>query len=95
MEEFLKLILPAKLIPEKSVVTKKTGEKEYILTKSIKIYDQVGKSNQVINANDGTVFLVDGENINVHSGETLMCWVVDESSLLRWLEERQEGSEEQ
>jgi len=57
-QEFLKVLLPAHEIPDKAIVTKRTGEKEYVLRRSITVYREDGEKTTVT-ANDGTVFLVD------------------------------------
>lgn len=88
----MKLILPANQIPEGATVTKRTGESEYCLRRSLKMYT-AGAAMKEIKADDGCVFLVGPSgNVNIHSGETELAWVVEENELYYWLDERQQGT---
>ncbi len=80
----MKVIQSLKNIPEGSIVTKITGNKEYIVRSSIKIY---GDKPQELKAQDGTRFLVANDgSISCLHGETELAWHVTEINFLRWLE---------
>ena len=95
----LRLLLPAGEIPLKSTVTVRTGEKRYLLTNELKIYDKQDNGNrstaQVIKAKEGAVFLTPTDNvqgdINAVSSKTMLLWNVEEEVFEPWLYERING----
>lgn len=93
-DDVFKLLLPAAEIPDGATVSKRTGEAEYVLKTSLKIFaGKTGTTDQVIKAHDGAVFLVSPNgSINAYPGTTLIHWIVGEDELFRWLEERREGT---
>lgn len=102
----ISLILPAKLIPDESTVTKRTGLKEYTLRSSIKIVpyiengDEYVKNDPVEVTSEGSLFLIDGNPYGPYgytciSEETLLRWVlkdeVDMDIFQSFLENRNNG----
>lgn len=74
--EFLKVILPAYLIPINSVVTEKTGKKEYKITDRVRIFDD-SEGTKVISAQDGARFITAGNgDFNVVNSTTELVWIV-------------------
>jgi hypothetical protein len=88
-EPMFKVLLPASEIPINSTVTKKTGEKEYRLLDSIKIYNEKGEP-QVIKG-EGVLYLVDGDSINAISGDKVLGWQIEEADLLGFLQLREDA----
>ena len=85
----IRVLLPAYLIPLGSIVTKKTGEKEYSLKNNIKIY---GEGGQEIKAPKETLFLVCDGSINIINRETLLLWSADDYDLKEFLDQREHGA---
>jgi hypothetical protein len=84
-----RILLRASEIPEGSIVTKRTGEKEYELVRSVSVYGQDGGPIQ-IDAQDGNVFLGDGGNkFQAFSCSKELMWKLEESDLLAWLYDRE------
>lgn len=83
-----KLILPAKDIENESTVTKRTGQKEYTLIRSINIYNNKG-SKQTIDAEKGAVFLADERgNFSAYSGDTELVWCLSYDELYNFVTRR-------
>ncbi len=80
----MRVLLPAGDIPIGATVTKRTGEKPYILRDKITIYTE---PKQEIKAGDQARFLV-GENgdANVVAMTTELLWTVSEDELSDYLE---------
>jgi hypothetical protein len=80
----MRVLLPAGDIPIGATVTKRTGEKPYILRDKITIYTE---PKQEIKAGDQARFLV-GENgdANVVAMITELLWTVSEDELSDYLE---------
>jgi len=73
-ERLYKLLLHAREIPPGATVTKRTGEKKYVLRDQIKVYRAQGDV-QEIRALDGTRFLVGPSgDIDVVGSETELVW---------------------
>lgn len=92
------VLLPAADIPLGSFVTKRTGEKQYVLVDKITVYYEPDNK-QVIPANEGALFLVAEPNagsasagINAVGASAVLAWHVEEEDLLEWLEERRQGA---
>lgn len=97
--EYVKVILPAGEIPLDALVTKVTGEKEYLLREEIIIYGKLenhestgDKSKTVIKAGENCRFLlgVNGD-VNAIDCNTKLAWIVSKVDLLEWLENEIEG----
>lgn len=92
MSDEIKVILPAGLIPTDSIVRKITGTYTYKLSRQFKIYPDNNGSPEVIDAKDGSAFLISCENtrsdINCVSGNTELVWLTTEEQLYLWLSER-------
>lgn len=85
----IKVILPLASIPNGSLVTKRTGAKEYKVVNEIRIY---GDRPQTIKAEGGARFLMANDgSVCALSGETEVVWLADEDVLLNYLEELEEG----
>ena len=81
----IKVILPANEIPLDSIVTKRTGEKEYILKDRMRVFGrEQGQDGEVV-AKDGCRFLVKDGDANVVSPDTELVWLVDEGILSSFL----------
>ena len=83
-----RILLPAGEIPDGEVVTKRTGEKEYILKHKVEIFGLPGP--MVFESNDDVVFLSDMElgKFNAVSRDTLLMWKLEEEDMLSWLHDR-------
>jgi hypothetical protein len=88
----IKVLLPASDIPLGSTVTKKNGEKVYILRDSIKIFST--NKDVTIPAEDGSRFLIasgdptgyfDVGNACVVSNTTILCWHAEIEVLIDYL----------
>lgn len=85
----ISVLLAASAIPVGSTVTKRTGEKEYTLRSSVKVYGQ----NIEIKADPGTIFLIDTRtgDANAIPSSTVLMWTTTTERLWEWLaEQRQE-----
>lgn len=83
----MKLLIEAREIPDNATVSKRTGDKKYTLSRTLKIYNE-GAEPTVINADANTVFIQAGIGINAINAETLLHWYVREEDLAAWLEKR-------
>jgi hypothetical protein len=99
----MQVLLPAGLIPLGSVVTKRTGQKTYVLADKITVYvDAIAgltMQRQEIRAEENCVFMVSDANpgsssagINAVGKETMLMWHVEEEELRYWLDERVAGT---
>jgi len=89
----IKIILRAVNIPDKSVVTKKTGTKEFVLRKSISVYI-AGEEKQDIKA-EGSVFLIDNEgNINSFDWNKELLWRTTYNKLYQFLKDNDYSEED-
>ena len=80
----MRVLLPAGEIPIGATVTKRTGEKPYILRDQITIFTE---PKQVIKAGDQARFLVgDNGDVNVVAMVTELLWTVSEDELSDYLE---------
>lgn len=62
----MKICIPACIIPDETIVTKKNGAVTYTLLRKIKVYDKVN-GNKDIECAPGTVMLLDNRgNVNVY-----------------------------
>lgn len=85
----LKVILPAKMIPDNSTVTKINGHTKLLLVSNIPVYSEdVGGKCLVINA-EGVKYLVGGiGGITAIKDDQQLVWHVPDSDLLQWLNNR-------
>lgn len=86
----MKVLIEAKEIPVGGIVTKKTGEKQYIIRDDIKIYGSTGPEQtetlRELRADRDTRFMVSEDcTINIISGNTELLWHVDAEELYRYL----------
>lgn len=80
----LSVLVPAVAIKDGSTVRKKTGQKEYIVKRNIKIYNT---DKMEIKCEADSVFLVDDRgNISMISSDTVLLLEVEIEYLLRDLE---------
>lgn len=87
-----RIILHAAEIPIGSTVTKKTGEKPYILRKELTIYGKMADVPQKIVAKDVFFMIDERGGINAIPHDQELMWHVNEHELYRWLDERRYGS---
>lgn len=73
----IKILLPAHKIPDGSIVTKPTGEKEYTLSTNLKFFsNNKGECNKYnITAEKGTLMLINNDNINIINENAILAWV--------------------
>ena len=83
-EDQLKLQLEAQKIPDRSIVTKRTGNQEYVLRKNISVYsDQKAEKPTIIQG----LFLIGVRgDINQVAPDLVLCWVVKAEELYDMLE---------
>ena len=93
-QDRLQLILPAKRIPPRATVTKRTGSKPYALLLNLVIYTTPSEkgakaTSQVIESPGDARFLSSGDSgvINVVDGDELLACQCTPRELAQWLEE--------
>lgn len=80
------VLLPAGEIPLKATVTKRTGEKEYILVNVIRVFNDKGAP-RVISADGGARFLAGhGGDFNVVGNDVLLLWKTTRVDLMEYLQ---------
>ena len=87
------VLLPAYKIPSGSVVTKRNGDKEYILNRNINLY---GEKKEIINY-AGVIFLIpkDGPNkISCIPDDSILLWKTTEEEYYEYLKVRFEEENE-
>lgn len=89
----IKVILPAKLIPDGSSVTKVNGQYEYTLRDCLRIYPEKesGVAPIIVKAEKGTKFLVAGNSVDHMSaicGDKELVWQTDLVSLRVYLDRK-------
>ena len=88
--EKIKILLPAHDIPLGSVVTKATGDKEYILDKNMMVYGGSKKSKEpAIKAERGTLLLLSQGYINIINDNTVLGWVTTINKLIMYYDSYQ------
>lgn len=92
----MKLLIEAREIPDNATVSKRTGDKKYTLSRTLKIYNE-GAEPTVINADANTVFIQAGISVSINAinAETLLHWHVREEDLAAWLEKRYDERNDQ
>jgi hypothetical protein len=88
----MKVLITAAMIPTGSTVTKKTGEKPYIIRDDIKIWGAINAEQKdtmrELRADKGTRFMVaDDGNINIIAEDTELLWHVDAMTLYHYMYE--------
>lgn len=79
------VLMRAAEIPSGSTVTKRTGEEEYTIVDSIRVFNEKGKPT-TIPAEGGARFLAGrAGDFNIVSPETLLLWRTDREELLDFL----------
>jgi hypothetical protein len=73
-------------VPEGAKITKLTGQKTYCVEKVLRIFYEGNKPPQIINAEEGVVFLVNGKDTNAVSVDKLVMWRPLEQELIDFLE---------
>lgn len=75
-KDVVKLLVPLRMVPDGATVTKRTGEKEYVVSRAVRIYGD-GPVKQAITPDAGTVFLVGPEgNLNAIGEGVEVIWKV-------------------
>lgn len=94
MSNKIKVVLPASEIPVLSKVTKVTGQVKYTLRKELVVYSEDPKQKQILNAEDGTIFLVDSSgNAKCMKSDTLLLWEPDLKDLQKFIEQKLDEEE--
>jgi len=85
----MKIILPAKEIPVGSTVTKKSGQKKYILKDYVRIYNDGIVFTPSLIAGKDVLFLFDAAgNISAIAATTEIVWIVSDKDLHEYFHER-------
>jgi hypothetical protein len=88
MSQKIKVILPASEIPILSKVTKLTGTNKYTLRKELIVYSEDPKLKRVMNAEEGTIFLVDASgNAKCVNSSTQLVWETDIKDLQDYIQD--------
>lgn len=89
MDQTIKVLLPASLVPDGSRVSKRTGESEYVLRHSLTVYpeDALRKKGTEKISLRGLFLLGETGNITQVSDSTLLHWIVEASELVEHLQE--------
>ena len=90
----MRVIMPAKDIPDGARVTKKTGMVQYILRRELRVFHDKHKDAEatLLKAQDGSVFLLGGEgDINAYDRDTELVWFAPVEELATMLEDILEG----
>ena len=74
-DQILQILLPAHCIPLGSIVTKRTGKKEYKLLETLRVFGEDGEPRE-IKALPGARFLVCDGTANAIGAETELMWRV-------------------
>lgn len=83
----LRILLPAGEIPSGSVVTKRTGEKEYTLVQEVTIYGPEKNQERIIKSDENSRFLDSGNGqFNAVGSQTLLLWRAERWELQEYLE---------
>jgi hypothetical protein len=83
------LLLPAGVVPDGTPVTKRTGEKEYHVTRAIRIHE--GPRVHELKAEPGTVFLMADNTGNAVPASTLVIAKMEAQEALELLQDLLEG----
>ncbi len=81
----MKLLLPVKDVPLGSFITKRTGEKQYMVQDKITIYAENKEDRQEIKAEGDSRFLVAGTHITAVSGDLEVLWETDAHYLYQFI----------
>jgi hypothetical protein len=82
--EPISVILKAAVIPDGSTVSKVTGEKQYILKRSIKLY---GSDQKEVIPDPNTVFLISEGSVNQYPNSTKLLWITTIDNLNSLIDE--------
>ena len=83
----MKVILPVSSIPSGHVVTKRTGTKEYTVSRGVTMYG--ANERRTMEAEPGTAFIIDSTgNGNAIPDDTELVVELDSDELLELLEDR-------
>lgn len=88
-----KILLPASQIPDRSTVTKRTGEKPYILRHNLKVYpvEVKGESSEPMTI-DGFFLCDTSGSFYQIKPDTVLCWTVEAKDLMCRIERALEGT---
>lgn len=81
----IQVILPALHIPNGSIVSKETGQKQYTLNTKMRIFDQNGNKKEIL-ASDNTKFIINDGDANVINFDTKLKWYTDVGTLYSYLD---------
>lgn len=85
----IKVILPASEIPLNSIITKRTGQKQYTIKDEILVYDNKG-IHKKIKCENGSRFIFSKDGtINVIDSTMELCWLAENYELVKYLDEHE------
>ena len=87
----MKVLLSAREIPFEAMVTKRTGEKKYILKETVRVYGDTKARHLEIKTDPDTRFLMAQEmapSIAAISADTELIWEVSPNELYAWIYEK-------
>lgn len=99
MDSFeMKVLVPAGMLPDGALVTKKTGTAKFRVRRQMRFYVSGGadeSQRQTVVPKDGCVILVSADEegrdaVNIYPATTEFLWHVDSEELERWLQEQHE-----
>lgn len=83
-ERTVKLVVPARVVGDGGIVTKIRGEKTYMITRRVRVFQEGHKSSRNFEPDEGMVFLVPADgpthitvDINSISQDTDVVWHVN------------------
>ena len=77
--------MPARCIPDRAIVTKKTGKKEYTLSKEMRFFGDQDSYPNVYATND-VRFLIADNAVNIVSADQELLWCTYWEDLQSWME---------
>lgn len=83
-EDTLRLLVPARMVPDRSMVTKRSGEKVYTLRRQIRVFPEDQKEGKVTPI-DGFFLCFEGD-INQIGPETMLLWQMEAEQFFYTLE---------
>lgn len=70
----LKVILPARHIPNNATVTKVTGEKRYTIRAAVHYYSAMGRKDTIVPSNGHLFIVASNGDINEVTLDQRLCW---------------------
>lgn len=83
---YYELIVDLRNVPSGESVRKISGEKQYTVSRNLKIYAEHLSEKREIKCDDRCVFLISSDgNISMHSEANKVVWMVHKSKLIEYL----------